>query len=256
MSCRTRLSIHAVQAGAENLPHNTNQTNKHTILQQLHYQLSNTCLRQSCAPMSLTQLHSRHIRSLFNDMKYTIHQHNGVGLAAPQIGVNKQVFIANLAGIHDNHDKYTLGQTTRCVSLPHESSYRRTNRLLGIRTDFSPTVLINPKIIKYGRTIQCNQHEGCFSIPQYIGRIPRCTYIRVEYVTIHGDSVQRDLYGWNARIFLHEFDHLHGKLFIDYLSNDKQLMHNHEYMELLSSLNIQKNDTIHGVQHTSDIMAH
>lgn len=113
---------------------------------------------------------------LIDELMRCMRKANGIGLAAPQLGVLQRVF----------------------VMAPH---------------DFKPTALINPKIIK-AEGEQIGQ-EGCLSIPGLYGDVKRFEYIEVEALDRKGRELIFELEGLPARVVQHELDHLDGVLFID-----------------------------------------
>ena len=118
---------------------------------------------------------NNHILTLLDDMKDTLKVVEGVGLAAPQVGVLRRVAIV------DYDDKF----------------YE----------------LINPKIISVsGETIE---EEGCLSVIGQRGRVKRPEKITVTYVDRKGKRQKQEITGITARIFCHEIDHLDGILFVD-----------------------------------------
>lgn len=109
----------------------------------------------------------------------------GAGLAAPQIGVLKQVCIArSFYPNPENHEEI--------ISKEH--------------------VLINPKIISTSDDTDF-RFEGCLSIPDTYGQVERSTKIKVKYIDENGQSVRKTVNGFLARVMQHEIDHLHGILF-------------------------------------------
>jgi peptide deformylase len=98
------------------------------------------------------------------------------GLAAPQIGYNKNIIIA----------------------------YINKKR----------TIMINTKILEMGTDLS-TMYEACLSVPGESGLVTRPTYIKVTYLTPEFESVTVDLYGWNARVVLHEYGHTIGVLYTD-----------------------------------------
>lgn len=113
---------------------------------------------------------------LLDDMYETMVAHDGIGLAAPQIGKNLQMAVIEI----DENDRFDL---------------------------------INPVIIdKKGTSIDV---EGCLSIPETYGTVERADEITVRYYDREGDEMEVTAYGYLARAFQHEIDHLQGKLFID-----------------------------------------
>ena len=112
----------------------------------------------------------------------SMHVHDGVGLAAPQVGILKKVAVVEYDG----------------------KSY----------------VLINPRVIDQ-KGIQEGE-EGCLSFPGIYANVTRPQWVKIESQDVNGNTVTFEGEGYTARAFLHEMDHLSGKLFIDYLSNLKR----------------------------------
>ena len=132
-------------------------------------------LRKKCKPV--VQISDAE-RKLFADMAETMYQVQGVGLAAPQVGVDKQ-----LAVFDDGRELIKLA---------------------------------NPKILRRkGRT---TSKEGCLSVPNVTVKVKRAKEVTVSGLNERGDKVTLDAQGLLARIIQHECDHLQGKLIIDYLS--------------------------------------
>lgn len=117
-------------------------------------------------------------RAMFEAMYRT----EGVGLAAPQVGINRRLLVYNPTGKADEPDQ--------------------------------EMVLCNPKIAWKSRVIEADQ-EGCLSFPGIRGQIDRPAAVKIEAQGLDGAPLTLELEGWDARIFLHEFDHLDGVLFID-----------------------------------------
>jgi peptide deformylase len=120
-------------------------------------------------------------------MLETMRDANGVGLAAPQVGVLQRFFVAELPEDEENNQP------------------RQTY------------ILFNPEIIK-GRGEQIG-YEGCLSIPGYIGEVARQEQITVKGVNEKGHPVRFKLEGYLARVFQHEIDHLDGVLYTDKLTD-------------------------------------
>ena len=113
---------------------------------------------------------------LIDDMMRIMRKANGVGLAAPQVGILQRVIVISPEGMR-------------------------------------PTALINPKIVKADGE-QVGQ-EGCLSIPGLYGDVKRAAYVEVEATDRRGRELTYELEGMPARIVQHEIDHLDGVLFID-----------------------------------------
>ncbi len=121
---------------------------------------------------------AKFVKDLFASMRV----HDGVGLAAPQVGVLKKIAVVEYEG----------------------KSY----------------VLINPKVIDQ-KGIQEGE-EGCLSFPGIYANVVRPQWVKIETHDLNGNIQTYEGEGYTARAFLHEMDHLSGKLFIDYLSNLKR----------------------------------
>jgi peptide deformylase len=119
------------------------------------------------------------IRRLIDDMFETMYAARGIGLAAPQIG--------------------------------------RSERLCVIDVDEEPMVLINPEILESSKASE-KAEEGCLSIPDIYGDVERPAAVRVRAMDAEGNVFEREATGLLARCMQHEIDHLHGKMFIDYMS--------------------------------------
>lgn len=120
-------------------------------------------------------------------MLETMREANGVGLAAPQVGVLQRLFV---------------------VELPEDEENDRPRETY---------VLFNPEIVKNsGEQIA---YEGCLSIPGYIGEVARAETVTVKGLNERGHSVRYKLEGYLARVFQHEIDHLDGVLYTDQLTD-------------------------------------
>jgi peptide deformylase len=111
---------------------------------------------------------------------------SGVGLAGPQVGLEKRLLVALQMDTPDDHDA-------------------------------DPVVMVNPEILDRSPD-SWEFEEGCLSIPGIRGDVTRPDGIRVRYQDVDGKSHVIDIDGMFARVVQHEIDHLDGKLFIDYLS--------------------------------------
>lgn len=162
-------------------------------------QLGNPILRQVAQPIH--SVHDPSIRALIDDLLMTLVASNGVGIAAPQVGVSYRLLIV--------------------ASRPNP---RYPNAPL-----MEPTVMINPHLISHSGEV-VKDWEGCLSVPGIRGLIPRYRQIEIEYVTRNGELVQRELLDFVARIFQHEYDHLNGMVFLDRLESVKDIITDHEYL--------------------------
>ena len=142
------------------------------------------------------------IKQLIQDMGETMFAESGVGLAAPQVGVNKRLFV------YDSHAA--------------DPDYE------GEDQDF--TALINPEIIeKRGSFI--SENEGCLSVLDYRADVKRAESVTVRAQNIEGKKLEFDADGLLAVIMQHEIDHLDGVLFIDRISSLKRSMYKKRIMK-------------------------
>lgn len=118
----------------------------------------------------------------------------------------------------EDHRKYELGVALAAVQID------KLYRIIIIRNNFenkddrSFSVFINPVITKYvGKIVE--DFEGCLSIKDIYGRVPRYEKVRVRAIDIKGQRFQFTADSFMARILQHEVDHLNGKLFIDYIKD-------------------------------------
>ena len=120
------------------------------------------------------------------------------------------------------------------ASRPHEISAAlaavqidRLDRVVIVRSDFDDkgsrefTALINPEIVKYEGAIVAD-YEGCLSVKEVYGKVPRHTKIRVKALDLDGNEVRFKAEGFLARVIQHEIDHTKGTLFIDHIKEDTE----------------------------------
>lgn len=118
-------------------------------------------------------------------------------------------------------------------SRPHELAVAlaavqidRLERVVIVRADFENkenrdfTILINPEIVKHEGT-PTYEHEGCLSVKDIYGNVPRYPRIRVKALDVNGNEVRIKADGFVARVLQHEIDHTNGILFIDHIDQDK-----------------------------------
>lgn len=149
-------------------------------------------LRAKCRPVTEV---TPAIRSLATDMLETMREANGVGLAAPQVGVDVQLAVIDVAHNPD------------CITFM---------KIDGEKVDMvqhMPVVLMNPQL-ELGKDKMVGE-EGCLSFPRLRADIRRSSDIKVTYTDLNGKTVTVETDGLLARAFQHEIDHLNGILFID-----------------------------------------
>lgn len=129
------------------------------------------------------------IQHLVSRMKATMKFESGVGIAAPQVGISRNIFL-----------------------------FVRVDK-----PDDLITVAINPKIISVPDETICFERDGCLSVPDFAGNSTRYPWVEVEYINENGETIREKLTGYSRKdnfvavIFQHEFDHLQGTLFTDKL---------------------------------------
>lgn len=141
------------------------------------------------------------IRQIVHDMEETLESENGIGLAAPQVGISKKLFLVDLSKSGENRK----------------------------------VVLVNPKII-YKSPYTHVSEEGCLSIPKVYGAVRRPEEVRIKGKLLNGKTIIIEGEGLFGRALQHEFDHLEGKLFIDYLSKE-DLDKNREKIDAIVAAN-------------------
>ncbi|RMF17169.1 MAG: peptide deformylase [Candidatus Dadabacteria bacterium] len=134
------------------------------------------------------------IAALARSMIETMYAAPGVGLAAPQVNQSLRMFVMDPGGEEDKRQ---------------------------------PAVVINPRIIE--SVGEATSEEGCLSIPGYYAEVPRAKTIHVQFLDAHGNPVERTLSDFPAFVFQHEFDHLDGILFVDYLSRTRHRLFERDY---------------------------
>lgn len=139
---------------------------------------SNPILRKKSIPIDTID---KSIKKLAKDMVETMNANNGLGIAAPQVGVNKRLFITTINIGQDNEGLITM---------------------------------INPEIEFLNEELETGE-EGCLSLPDLFKPVTRHKYVRVKYKDLKNNEHILELEGLNARVIQHETDHLDGILFID-----------------------------------------
>ena len=153
-------------------------------------------LRERARPIDRSAFRDPLFQKLVDDMIDTMHEYHGVGLAGPQIHEGLRLFVA---------------------LLDDEPS-----------PDSEAIALINPEITPVGGTTQ-EGWEGCLSIPDIRGMVPRFTEISVKALDRTGKGVELHLKNFPARVAQHETDHLDGILFFDRMTSMKSLTFLDEY---------------------------
>ena len=146
--------------------------------------LGHPVLRRIAEPVSPEAIRAPEIQQLIDDMLETMDDHDGAGLAAPQVHVSRRV-----------------------VAYGVEANPRYPDA-----EEVPLTVLVNPVVTPVGDT-QEEDWEGCLSVPDMRGMVPRFTSVRVEAHDRHGKPLRFTADGFHARVVQHECDHLDGRLY-------------------------------------------
>jgi peptide deformylase len=153
-------------------------------------------LRERARPLEKKDLRDAVVQKLIDDMIDTMHEYHGVGLAAPQVHEGLRVFVALL---DEDPDSKT-----------------------------EATVVINPEISPLTKSKE-EGWEGCLSIPDIRGMVPRYTDIMLKALDREGKPIELRLGDFSARVAQHETDHLDGVLFFDRMASMESLTFMDEY---------------------------
>lgn len=152
---------------------------------------------------------------LADDMIETMYDANGVGLAAPQIGVPRRLFVALELAPEDEDD--ADGETAE-EDVPEDETPEQMRRRLGVVAEH---VMVNPEIVRRDGT-QYGQ-DGCLSVPGlYVEALERDLRVQVRYQDVTGARHRLEAEGHFAHVLQHEHDHLEGVLFFDRLPDDER----------------------------------
>ena len=141
------------------------------------------------------------LRQLIDDMADTMYAAPGVGLAAPQVGVDLRIIVADL--------------DTETEEIPGSDEETEDQREL--------YALVNPEIVE--REGSCTFEEGCLSVPDYTVEIQRTNRIVVQALDPDGEEIELEAIGFPAVVLQHEIDHLDGKTLVDRMSPLKRRLY-------------------------------
>ncbi|MFZ4770334.1 MAG: peptide deformylase [Ferruginibacter sp.] len=143
------------------------------------------------------------LEKLLDDMWETLYNSNGVGLAAPQINKDIRLFLVDSEQIFENQEEDEKGE------YPDEPGYKG--------------VFINAHIKELGGN-EWSYNEGCLSIPKIREDVIRKETVTLEFMDENFVQHTKTFIGITARVILHEYDHIEGKLFIDYIKPLKRTL--------------------------------
>ena len=158
--------------------------------------LGHPVLRQQALPLSLEELRSPDTQRLIDDMVETMREYNGAGLAAPQVHVLKQICVIEVHGNPRYPD---------APAIPL-------------------TVLINPVVTPLTEEMESGW-EGCLSVPDMRGIVPRFGAVRLEAWDREGGRIDVVAKEFFARVIQHETDHLNGVVYLDRMRDFSTLTH-------------------------------
>jgi peptide deformylase len=156
--------------------------------------LGHPALRQKAAKVDPARVKDAKFQKLLDDMIETMRAYDGVGIAAPQIGLPLAIF---------------------CVEY-------KSNRRYPSMPDIPVYTVINPKLTVTDAS-EVRLMEGCLSVPDLRGDTPRAKAVRLEGLDRHGAPLKLEVKGFHARILQHEYDHLQGKVYLDRVTDRKTL---------------------------------
>jgi len=160
-------------------------------------------LRAKAKPIPPKEIGSAPVQQLIDDMFETMREYSGIGLAAPQVHESLRVFVAGV----------------RNIPIP---------AVLDNDEEMPFIVLVNPEVTPIGRTAE-EGWEGCLSIPDIRGLVPRPLEVQVKAYDRNGRRIELVAKGLSARVIQHETDHLDGILFFDRMASYESLTFMDEY---------------------------
>ena len=156
--------------------------------------LGHPAIRTPAQPIDPGMISSPQFQRLLDDMVDTMREYNGVGLAAPQVHLSIQVAVLEVL----QHPRYP--------DMPQVPL----------------TFLINPQVAVIDSSL-VEDWEGCLSIPELRGMVPRCQQLRVTALGRHGEKLEFIASGFHARVIQHETNHLNGEVYLDRMPNLRSL---------------------------------
>jgi len=157
--------------------------------------MGNPVLREKARPVEPSELCTPATQKLIDDMIQTVVEYQGIGLAGPQVHEGRRIFVA---GVENGDDPMPL------------------------------MVVVNPELVLLGGT-PIEDWEGCLSIPDLRGRVPRAPEVELRALDRHGEILRLKTHGYAARVIQHETDHLDGVLFVDRMRSFDSLTHLDEF---------------------------
>ena len=169
--------------------------------------LGNPVLRKVASDIPFNEIRLPEVQAVINDMIETMRDSNGVGLAAPQVYISKRIILVEVA---ENNPRYPAQP-----AIPLQ-------------------IIVNPMIINQSDDEE-DGWEGCLSIPDLRGKVPRSRTITVEGYDREAQTIRVVASGFHARVIQHEIDHLDGVNFVDRMRDMSTLTHLREFQLYWSS---------------------
>jgi peptide deformylase len=158
-------------------------------------------VRQAARPLTADEIGSAEVQRLIDDMQETMYDYEGVGVAAPQVHVGLRLAVLEVPASDDR-----------------------------ARSAVPFTVLVNPVVKPLGKKL-VTAYEGCLSVPDLRGPVPRHERIELRALDREGKPFEIEASGFHARVIQHECDHLDGGVYLDRMTNLRHLAFLKEFEE-------------------------
>jgi len=169
--------------------------------------LGHPVLRAKAEPVPVPEIGSVRIQQLIDDLFETMREYQGIGLAAPQVHVSSRIFVAGLRPSlplsEGQGASSAVGRRGASSAVVMDDGH-----------DMPLIVLVNPELSLLPGGAE-EAWEGCLSVPDLRGRVPRASGVNVRAYDRHGKRIEITAKGLPARVIQHEYDHLDGILFFD-----------------------------------------
>jgi peptide deformylase len=160
--------------------------------------IGHPAIRTAARALTPEEIASPALQKVIDDMVDTMKDYDGVGLAAPQVHLDLQLAVIEVPGKDEREDG-------------------------GVPL----TILINPRVTRVGEAT-VEGWEGCLSIPELRGVVPRAKRVRLEALDREGRPFEVETEGFFARVIQHECDHLDGRVYLDRMPHMRSLTYLHE----------------------------
>jgi peptide deformylase len=183
--------------------------------------LGHPVLRAKAQPVPVPDIGTPRIQHLIDDMFETMREYSGIGLAAPQVHVSLRIFVAGLRGSPSvSEDR---GASSAVVTRGASGAV-----VMDDDHEMPLVVIVNPELSLVPGTPE-DGWEGCLSVPDMRGRVPRAIGVNARGYDRHGQRIEITATGLPARVIQHEYDHLDGILFFDRMPTLATLTYMDEY---------------------------